>query len=528
MAEITNGGVNDMEKVLRRGRCLDRQARIMSLAGLCLSAAVLLTGGASAAQAATVCPAGANTWTGNANDGLWGTPGNWSQGNAPGTAYTTEDVCLPDSATPYTVTLAPFQYLNSINNPPEAHLSANSLTVGNEATLVIHGASSNGNYSSSGDDTTSLALASGGSISTSGTLELLATDDNDGGGASDNGGRGSITGGTLTNAGTITSVSQTTQGSDTSHQNELGITLQNAHGATLAVTGGTLVVDNAQTLTNDGTITIAPGAQLNESPSLFGGADTFTNAADGTIEAQIAAASNFGTIHFGGNTTVNLGGALAPSAVDDYAPAVGSAFAVFPLDSNVAFGLSPRVTGTFGSVSGGFAADYSHETTSPAYIGVVYGASGGGGIPSPTPSPSPSPAPSPTAPRPSTLGYGKASAKGSTVRVTLSCSTGGGCKTATIRETIRVRTTRGRILGIAFSKARSTKHAKVQVLTVGTRRLTPASDTQTTATVTLNATGRRLLARFHRLRLKVTVSTGGKIHKTYIRTVHQTKAKRHK
>ena len=512
-----------MNGILGCGHGGSRCGRGLSLLALCLSAAVLLMGGASTAKAATVCPAGANTWTGNANDGSWGTPGNWSQGNAPGTSSATEDVCLPDSATPYTVTLAPFQYSNSINNPPEAHLSANSLTVGNGATLIIHGASSNGNYSSSGDDTTSLALAAGGSISTAGTLELLATDDNDGGGASDNGGRGSITGATLTNAGTITSVSQTTQGSDTSHQNELGITLQNAHGATLAVTGGTLVVDNAQTLTNDGTITIAPGAQLNESPSLFAGADTFTNAADGTIAPEIAGVSSFGTVHFGGNTTVNLGGVLAPSAVSGYAPAVGSAFAVFPLDSNVAFGLSPKVTGTFGAVSGGFTADYSHETESPAYIGVVYGAAGGTGSPTPTPTPAPMPTPTP---KPSTIGYGKASVKGTAVRLTLTCSAGGGCTRATIRETIRVRVKGRTILGIATAKTKSTKKVKVHVVVVGARSLTPESGKNTAVAVLLDATGRRLLARFHRLRLTVTVATGGKVRKTYTPTVSQPQAKK--
>ena len=519
-----------MNRSLRRGRGVAGRSQVLALLVSCLSAAAVLAGGTTAAQAATACPAGANTWTGNAHDGSWGTPGNWSQGNAPGTTSTTEDVCLPDSATAYTVTLAPFQYNNNINNPPEAHLSANSLTVGNGATLVIHGASSNGNYSSSGDDTTQLALTNGGSISTGGTLELLATDDNDGGGASDNGGRGSITGpggggggGTLTNAGTITSVSQTTQGSAISHQNELGITLQNAPGANLAVTGGTLVADNGQTLTNDGTITIAPGAQLNESPSLFIRADTFTNAADGTIAAQIAAASSFGTIHFGGNTTVNLGGALAPSAVNGYAPAVGSAFALIPLDSNVAFGLNPKVTGTFGVVSGGFAADYSHETTSPAYIGVVYGAAGGTGGPTPTPTPTP-----PPPPKPSTLGYGTASVKGIAVRLTLTCSAGGGCTRATVRETIRVRVKGRTILGIATGKTKSTKKIKIKVLVIGTRSLTPASGRSTTVAVSLNATGRRLLARFHRLRLTVTVATGGKVRKTYTPTVNQPKARKRK
>ncbi|HEY5261412.1 MAG TPA: hypothetical protein VIJ33_04825 [Solirubrobacteraceae bacterium] len=500
-----------MKQSLRRARVTVGRVHALCLLACGLSALVV-AGGASVAQAATACPSGANTWTGGAGDGYWGTPGNWSQGNAPGTSSSTEDVCLPDGATPYTVTLFPFVYNNSINNPPIAKIVANSLTVGNDATLVISGRSSNGNYSSSGGDVVSMALANGGSISPGGTLELQATDLNNGAGASDNGGHALITGATLTNAGTITSVSQTTQGADISHQNEFGISLDNAHGATFAVTGGTLNVTDGQTVTNDGTITIAPGAQIQEYANQFNtGPEMFTNAADGTIVPQIASASSFGTLEIGGDSTVNLGGTLAPSLVGDYTPAAGTALAVFPIGTNPTGG-TPTINGTFATVSGGFTADYSHETTSPSYIGFVYGQAitGGGGPPSPTP-------------KPSTLAYGKASVEGSTVRVTLSCSSGDGCPKATIRETVRVRVKGGRILGIAPAKAKSTKKIKIKVLVLGTHSVSLGSGKRTTVTLTLNATGRGLLARFHHLRLSVTAATGGKVKRTFSVTLTQPK-----
>jgi hypothetical protein len=496
-----------MKQSSRRGRLTVGRVHALRLLACGLSALVV-AGGASVAQAATACPSGANTWTGGAGDGYWGTPGNWSQGNAPGTSSSTEDVCLPDSATPYTVTLFPFQYINNINNPPIAKIVANSLTVGNDATLVISGRSSNGNYSSSGGDVVSMALTNGGSISPGGTLELQATDLNNGAGASDNGGHALITGATLTNAGTITSVSQTTQGSDINHQNEFGISLHNAHGATFAVTGGTLNVTDGQTVINDGTIAIAPGAQIQEYANQFNsGPETFTNAADGTIVPQIASASSFGTIEIGGDSTVNLGGTLAPSLVGGYTPAAGTALAVFPIGTNPTGG-TPTINGTFATVVGGFTADYSHETTSPSYIGLVYGhaSPGVGGTP-----------------KASKLAYGKASVKETAVRVMLSCSKGGGCEKATIRETIRVRIKGGRVLGIAAAKAKSTKKVKIKVFVVGTRSLKLGSGKRATVTLALNATGRGLLARFHHLRLSVTAATGGKVRKTFSVTLTQTK-----
>lgn len=672
---------------------------------------------ATAAQAATSCPAGANVWTGAAHNGSWGTPGNWSQGNAPGTSSTTEDVCLPDSATPYAVTLAPFQYINNINNPPVAQLSVNSLTVGNGASLIIRGASSNGNYSSSGGDVTALQLFNGGSISAGGTLELLATDDNDGGGASDNGGRGQITGATLTNAGTFVSASQTTQGSAQSHQNELGIGLNdlpgstatvssgilrvdnankiinqgtwtvaagatmlaqyngftqsgatsfvndssyfnngttvmnqsdhggigneesnpiiwtqqagsvtgnpiqftdgaeladaagtgsflfdhqegqlagtipagqtvtveadsygsnaylntfqldgpqvvnqgtillhipnvsadnqtairmtggqltnqgtvkavadvpnlvneldvsvaNAHGANLTVASGTLMATNGQTFTNDGMINIAPAAQLEETANQFlTGPETFTNASDGTIAPQIAGASSFGTLQLGPDSTVHLAGTVSPTLVGGYAPAAHATFAAFPISS----GQTPKISGTFGAVSGGFVADYSHESAGSPYIGLVYGSAGSTG---PTTG---------TAPKPSTLGYGKTSVMGTTVRLTLTCSPGAGCPQATVKATIRVREKGHTILGIASNKTKSSKGITVKVIVLATHGVKVGAGKSTTVSIALNATGRRLLAKFHSLRVSMTVSTSGKVRKTVTVTVTLPKPKK--
>ena len=67
----------------------------------------------------------------------------------------------------------------------------------------------------------------------------------------------------------------------------------------------------------------------------------------------------------------------------------------------------------------------------------------------------------------------------------------------------------GRILGIASGKAKSTKKVKIKVVVVGARTVTLASGRHKIVTVSLNGIGRRLLARFHRLRVSLRITTGG-------------------
>ena len=321
----------------------------------------------------------------------------------------------------------------------------------------------------------------------------------------------------LTDGGVINNGTINTSVTDPQYQATLQVGLTNAHGANLNINSGTTTATGNGTVMNDGTITVAPGAQLQAlHPPFTSGVETFTNAADGTIAPQIASGASFGTVSFSSYSTVNLAGTVAPTLLGGYAPAVGTEFATFPFQG------SPTISGMFGAVSGGFTADYSKETASPAYIGVAYGASpasgGAGGTTGSTPTPKPAP---------STLRYGKASAKGTTLRLTLSCSTGNGCPTATIRATIRERVQGHRILGIAIGKTKSTQKVKIKIVVVGARTVTLASGKHEIVTVSLNRIGRQLLARFHRLRPSVSITTGGKVRKTFTMTVVQPKPQKH-
>jgi hypothetical protein len=64
------------------------------------------------------------------------------------------------------------------------------------------------------------------------------------------------------------------------------------------------------------------------------------------------------------------------------------------------------------------------------------------------------------------------------------------------------------VLGVS---AAVTRH---RTLTVGTRRVKIAAGKTATATVTLNATGRRLLARFHRLPVRLRIAVAGQKRST--------------
>ena len=67
-----------------------------------------------------------------------------------------------------------------------------------------------------------------------------------------------------------------------------------------------------------------------------------------------------------GAGAVNAGGALVPTLVGGYKPPATKEFPVFQLSGG-------KFTGTFSRVGGGFTADYKHETTTPAFVGIIYG-----------------------------------------------------------------------------------------------------------------------------------------------------------
>jgi len=117
-------------------------------------------------------------------------------------------------------------------------------------------------------------------------------------------------------------------------------------------------------------VTVSPGAiwALNEG-------STFVNAHDGTLALQLASKMRLGVFELSapccqGAGKLTAGGTLSPTLVGGFKPAAGSTFGLFQLQGG-------QFVGTFTKVGGGFAGDYSHEAATPAYAGVVYGASAG-------------------------------------------------------------------------------------------------------------------------------------------------------
>jgi hypothetical protein len=118
-------------------------------------------------------------------------------------------------------------------------------------------------------------------------------------------------------------------------------------------------------VTNDGTVTLAKATvfQLQE-------AATFANKSDGTIVTDIANAKSLGQFVLAGPCCAGpgkftAGGNLVPKVVGGQIPAANSDFQLVLL-SGGAF------SGRFEQVGNGFTADYSHESASPPFVGVIY------------------------------------------------------------------------------------------------------------------------------------------------------------
>ncbi len=292
--------------------------------------------------------------------------------------------------------------------------------------------------------------------------------------------------------------------------NELDIPVTNQHGGSINVQSGTTWFTGGQVVTNDGTLAIAPGANAAVNSNQFlTGKETFVNAADGTIAPQLAGGAT-GTLTFGHYAVITLGGTAAPQLVGGYAPALGTEVQAFPIITD-----GVTINGTFAGVANGFTADYSHATgDSPNYIGLVYGGQAA--------TPPPKTGATKTLSTPSVK---KPTVKGSTVKLVLSCPKGNGCAKATVKATVtekvkvKVKTGKGK-------KAKTKTTIKTEKVVVASTSVTLKSGAHKTVTLTLNKTGKKLLAKAHRLALAITVSTGGKVRKTYKVTVSTKVAKK--
>ncbi len=330
------------------------------------------------------------------------------------------------------------------------------------------------------------ASLNGATLVNDGTLVLDAQ-----GSATSSGGAATISDGSVQNNGQLVAEVQ-----DPSWAVHYQAGLTNAHSGTVALTGGSLDQDAATgtAATNDGVVTVGPGATW-----LLEEGSSFTNESDGTVSPEIASASSIGGFEVtspccAGAGTFTAGGTLAPVLIGGFVPATNQEFEPFALSGGT-------FKGSFATVNNSFTADYSHESSTPAYVGVVY-------------------APVTTKPAPAVPRVVSISGSGATIIVKLSCKAGGaGCQTVTAQATVTEHLKGRKITAVTARKSTQTK----QVM-IATASATLAAGTSKTLSLTLNASGRALLKRYGKLTTTVTARSGGKTLKTAI--VHVQKAKK--
>ncbi len=338
-------------------------------------------------------------------------------------------------------------------------------------------------YNSGGEIYNSTTLSTGGKeLVNDGTLRLNPT------GSGEVGGSVVVEAGSIHNNGLIDAETETP-----TRLTQLLESLTNGPSGRLEVNGGVFQGNNGALTTNEGLVTVAPGAlmQLEEAAS-------FVNAASGTFSPQLASASDFGAIQLtgpccNGPGKFTAGGTLAPTLIGGFVPAAGQEFDLFALDGG-------KFEGTFAALANGFTADYSHEASEPAFVGVLYGTSAGGG-------PGGGSAPKPKAP---VVHIGSISHKQGKPTVTLSCPAGGGaCQAVSIQATVTEHLKGGKIIALTARKGKKKATAKKKQVAIATASATLAPGASETLELTLNGTGNALLRKYGKLTAIVTVSSGG-------------------
>jgi hypothetical protein len=260
------------------------------------------------------------------------------------------------------------------------------------------------------------------------------------------GGTTHLTGGGLINYGRLLATVD-----DPSWSNYLQVPLANEPGGIADVDSG--VLHDSAAVTNAGTAEMAPGAQW----ALDSGS-SFVNESNGELEPDVNGPSSYGTLDLSGGK-LTAGGILAPFLVENYVPTANTEFRVIALGGGM-------FSGSFSNVLDGFTADYSHESSTPAFVGAIYHKSS-------TPPP----------PKKAVLRVGAVKGGAGVVTVGLSCSGSGTCAAATIVVTGK----HGRVVarGGATLKAGSSKTVTVKVKTKHKENVS----------VTVSAAGKRLTFR---------------------------------
>ncbi len=211
-------------------------------------------------------------------------------------------------------------------------------------------------YNSNGDAYNGTTLGLGGTVVVNdGTLVLDAQ-----GSGTKSGGPAIVNDGSIRNNGSIVAEVQ-----DPSWTVQYQAGLANTRAGTLTVTGGTFNDENGGPVTNDGIVTMGPGTLY-----LLQEASVFTNKTDGRIVTQIANQKSYGQFQLSnpccnGAGGFTAGGSLLPALVGGHAPAANTEFHLFLLSGG-------NFKGTFGRLGKGFTVDYSKESASPAFVGLIY------------------------------------------------------------------------------------------------------------------------------------------------------------
>jgi len=179
---------------------------------------------------------------------------------------------------------------------------------------------------------------------------------------------------------------------------------------------------------------------------------------------------------------------------------IGATVAQAPFTAAVA-GLAPGTVHHFrivvkNAIGTAFGADETLTTASPAPI-FMFSSAPGPGLPAPL----------------EIVGAPRPSSSGTSLALTLSCNGPGTCPvtvTATTAEQLR----HGRVVALSASRPRT------RTVVVASASLTIAAGKVKVVTLRLNATGRRLEARFKRLPVTLTMFVTEQGHKTLVKRVH--------
>jgi hypothetical protein len=331
-------------------------------------------------------------------------------------------------------------------------------------------------FNSGGEDYNSTGLGLDANSNTApvtndGTLVLDAP-----GSGSASGGSTFLNSGTLDNNGTFVS-----QVEDSTWNNTLQASIVNGTSGKIDLNSGELISNGGAT-SNSGAVTVAPGALWS-----FNEAGALVNEASGTIVPEIASATSYGSLQLtspccNGPGAITAGGTLAPKLVGGFTPTANEEFPIVALDGGT-------FTGKFASVGSGFGADYTKEAASPAFVGVIYGQSAAAAPP---------------------LSVGKISASGTKLSVKLSCGKGAACSGVKIAGSVTEHLKRGKVKAVTASAHTAAKKKTTKVVVVVSASAALAAGATKTISIKLNATGRKLLARFHKLTVLTTVRIGAK------------------